>query len=186
MFKNEGISGKILAQKEIYKGPIFTLNKQKIKTPDGLTVDRDVILHGSAVTILAFTADQHVLLNSEYRVGVNAESLSLPAGLINEGETPVQAAKRELIEETGYQAKKIEIMTTSTVSAGFSTEKVVLVLAQIESTKTKQQHFDSDEFVNSQLIRYSHLKQLIAQGRVRSSQAIATVGYYEMFCKDKQ
>lgn len=185
MFKNEGLPGEILDSKQIYKGPIFTLSQQKIKTPDGLTIDRDVILHGSTVTILAFTPNQHVLLNTEYRVGVNAESLSLPAGLINEGETPLQAAKRELIEETGYQTTKTEIMTTSTVSAGFSTEKVTLILAQIEPQKTESQHFDSDEFVNSQLIRYSHLKQLIAQGRIRSSQAIAAVGYYEMFCKNK-
>lgn len=181
MFKNEGKTGKIVAQKQVYAGPIFQLDKQKIETPDGLLVNRDVIVHQTAVTILAFTSDQHVLLNTEYRVGVNAESLSLPAGLINANETAEEAAKRELLEETGYEATKVQELTIITASEGFSTEKVILVVAQINPVKKAAQHFDADEFVNSQLIRYDHLKQLIKQGRIRSAQAIATVGYYEMF-----
>ncbi|WP_412988538.1 NUDIX hydrolase [Pediococcus siamensis] len=185
MFKNEGVAGEILAQKIIYTGPIFKLSKQKIKTPDGLTVDRDLILHQDAVTVLAFTPDQHVLINTEYRVGVNAESLSLPAGLINEGETPVMAAKRELQEETGFQAHQIEVMTTVTPSSGFSSEKVILVLARIDAVPTAQRHFDADEYVNSQLIRYEHLKELIQHNRVRAAQAVAAVGYYEMFYKNR-
>ncbi|WP_226997391.1 hypothetical protein [Pediococcus damnosus] len=74
-------------------------------------------------------------------------------------------------------------LTTITASEGFSTEKVVLIVAQIDPAKKIAQHFDADEFVNSQLIRYDHLKRLIKQGRIRSAQAIAAVGYYEMFGK---
>lgn len=85
LFEKVGRPGKVLSTTPVYHGPIFDLVKQTIETPDGLEVKRDLIQHGNAVTILAMTADDQVVLGSEYRVGRNAETISLPAGLINTG-----------------------------------------------------------------------------------------------------
>lgn len=183
MLEKLGKNGKILAEKAIYQGQIFKLVQQEIQTPDQMTVKRDVVLHKPAVAVLALTPEQQVVVNVEYRAGVNHESLSLPAGLLNDGETPLVAAKRELQEETGYVARNLKIMTTITSSEGFTDEKVTLVLAQIEADQQATKHFDHDEFVTSGLMAYQDLRTKIQTGTVTSAQTVSAVGFYELFCR---
>ena len=99
--------GTILSETPHYHGPIFDVVTQNIKTPDGLTVQRDLIRHANAVAMLALTDDGRVLVNREYRVAVNREVYALPAGLMDPGEDWATAASRELQEETGYIIKKV-------------------------------------------------------------------------------
>lgn len=178
---NAGRTGKIQAEKQLYHGPIFKLVQRQIKTPDQLTVSRDVVLHQPAAAILALTADHQVVLNTEFRAGVNHESLSLPAGLLNPGEDPITAAKRELHEETGYIAHDLHKLTTITSSEGFTNERVTLVLAKIDPQEKIATNFDRDEFVNSQLIPLTQLVDLIKAGTVQSAQTVAAVSYYTAF-----
>ncbi|MFD0898213.1 NUDIX hydrolase [Loigolactobacillus binensis] len=180
---NAGRRGKLLTEKTLYRGPIFDLVQRHITTPDQITVQRDVILHQPAVAILALTADQQVVVNSEYRAGVDQESIALPAGLINPNEAVLTAAKRELSEETGYVAAKLQELTTVTSSEGFTDERVTLVLATIDAKHRVATHFDADEFVNSQLVPFADLITLIQKGTVQSAQTVAAVSYYLAFCQ---
>ncbi len=117
MLKRPQTTGQVLSSQSVYNGPIFKVLQQTIKTPDGLTVHRDLVEHGEAVVMLAMTADrQQVLVNQEYRVGLNGEAIALPAGLIDPGEDPVTAAKRELAEETGYIASDLRPFTSMMAS----------------------------------------------------------------------
>lgn len=184
IFPKAGRAGKILAQEDLYQGPIFNLVKQTIETPDGLKVKRDLIDHGNAVTILALTPDDQVVLNSEYRVGQNAETISLPAGLINEGEDPITAAKRELQEETDYIAKSPQVMTQITSSEGFTSEIVSLVLTHIDPNEHGERHFDHDEFVNTQLVPLVDVIALMRDGKLRSAQAVCALNWYLNFERD--
>jgi len=179
-----GRKGKILKQKEVYQGPIFKLVKQTIETPDGLTVERDLIQHGDAVTILAITPDDRIVLNTEYRVGLNAETISLPAGLINAGEDPLPAAERELQEETGYLAHDSQIMTKITSSEGFTTETVNLILTHIDPTERGERHFDADEFVNNELVPLKKVVALLQAGKIHSAQAVCALTWYLNFVRE--
>ncbi|ANK60357.1 NUDIX hydrolase [Loigolactobacillus backii] len=176
-----GRQGNILAEKVLYVGPIFSLVQQKIKTPDDLTIQRDVVQHRPAVAMLAMTSDQQVLINVEYRAGTNSENIALPAGLINPGEDVLAAAKRELQEETGYVATNLREMTTVTSSEGFTDEKVTLILADISREMLAAKHFDQDEFVNSQLMPFTKVKELVQQGVIHSAQTVSAIGYYLAF-----
>ncbi|MFC6182349.1 NUDIX hydrolase [Lactiplantibacillus daowaiensis] len=176
-----GRAGKILKQEQVYQGPIFNLLKRTIETPDGLRVERDLIDHGNAVTILALTADDQVVLNTEYRVGRNAETISLPAGLINPGEQPLVAATRELQEETGYIAHDSRVMTAITSSEGFTNETVHLILTHIDPTEHGERHFDADEFVNTQLVPLTQVIDLMRAGKLRSAQAVCALNWYLNF-----
>ncbi|ETY73431.1 NUDIX hydrolase [Lactiplantibacillus fabifermentans T30PCM01] len=183
-FKNLGRTGTVLSKKQVYDGPIFKLYKETIKTPDGLEVERDLIDHGNAVTILAMTADDQVVLGSEYRVGRNAETVSLPAGLINGDEDPLVAAKRELQEETGYVAHDSQVMTAITSSEGFTNETVTLVLTHIDANERAERHFDHDEYVNTQLVPLAEVIAMMKRGEIRSAQGLCALNWYLNFVRE--
>ncbi len=183
IFKNVGRAGKVLKSTPVYHGPIFDLVKQEIETPDGLKVERDLIDHGNAVTILALTADDQVVLGSEYRVGRNAETVSLPAGLINGDEDPLVAAQRELEEETGYLAHDSQVMTQISSSEGFTNETVSLILTHIDPQEHGQKHFDHDEYVNTKLVPLTEVIAMMKRGEIRSAQGICALSWYLNFIR---
>ncbi|WP_125703352.1 NUDIX hydrolase [Lacticaseibacillus daqingensis] len=177
--------GRILASRPVYTGPIFTVAKQTIDTPDGLRVERDLIHHAPAVAILAITPDDQVIVNREYRVGVNRESFALPAGLINPGETPLAAAKRELVEETGYAVQTLTPLCAVHSSEGMTDELVHLMLATIDPTQRTATHFDQDEFVTAQLVPLPTVIAAVKDGRITSAQSVSALSYYMAFCRQE-
>ncbi len=177
--KLERTPGIIKSTKTAYAGPIFNIEKQVIETPDGLTVQRDLVDHAPAVVILALTADgQQALIGREYRVGVNREAIALPAGLINPGETPEAAARRELAEETGYAVQELRPLITVTASEGMTNELQHCFVATIDPEKRTEKHFDADEFVTTELVDLTAITAAINDGTITSAQTIATVMYY--------
>ena len=171
--------GKITAEKTAYSGPIFKIKQLTIDTPDGLTIERDLIDHAAAVVVLAMTADgRQALIGREYRVGVNREAIALPAGLINAGETPETAAKRELAEETGYVAQNLKPLLTITASEGMTNEVQHCFLAIIDPNEKTDKHFDADEYVTTELVPFVDIIAAIEAGEITSAQTISTVMYY--------
>ncbi len=185
MFERWHKKGEILDRKQVYSGPVYGVQKLHIKTPDGLTVERDLIKCDPTVTILAMTSDQKIVMNSEYRVGINAESVSLPAGIINPGENSLAAAKRELQEETGYVASSVKEMINITSSEGFMDQTCALMLVKFDPKNRVSTHFDHDEFVSSSLVDYSQVMDWIKQGKINTAQTISAVTYFTLFEKNQ-
>ncbi|WP_040534213.1 NUDIX hydrolase [Schleiferilactobacillus shenzhenensis] len=174
--------GKIISEKEVFQGRIFSVSQRQIHTPDGLTVERDVVTHIPAVVVLALTPDrQQALLNVEYRAGINAESYSLPAGLLDPGETALEAAVREVKEETGYVLTQPQAMTQVSTSEGFSSETNTLAWGIVDPNDRGHQHFDRDEFVNSKLVPFTDIVAAVKDGTIHAGQAVAAVTYYLSF-----
>lgn len=187
MLKRPQTTGQVLSSQSVYNGPIFKVLQQTIKTPDGLTVHRDLVEHGEAVVMLAMTADrQQVLVNQEYRVGLNGEAIALPTGLIDPGEDLVTAAKRELAEETGYIASDLRLFTSMMASEGFTNERITAVMATIDPNQRTERHFDQDEFVTTNLVPFTDLVTAVRDGEVTSAQTIAAVSYYLAFIASAQ
>ncbi|MEE8824211.1 NUDIX hydrolase [Lentilactobacillus sunkii] len=183
MFKTWHQSGKILDDKNVYKGRVFSVDQLHIQTPDGLKIERDLIKTDPTITILALSPDGQVVMSSEYRAGVNGDSVSLPAGIVNPGETSEQAAVRELREETGYVATSVIKMTRITSSEGFMDQFADLMLIKFNPEERVQRHFDKDEFVNSELVPLDQVIEWIKEGKVNTAQAVSSIGYYMMFIK---
>ncbi|WP_179395407.1 NUDIX hydrolase [Lacticaseibacillus absianus] len=181
-----GHSGRILSTDTVYTGPIFSVLKQTIDTPDGLRVTRDLIQHAPAVAMLALTVDDQVLVNREYRVGVNRESFALPAGLMEPDETPTAAAMRELAEETGYLAQAVTPLVAIHSSEGMTDELVHLMLVTLDVDQRTARHFDQDEFVTTALVPLDTVITAMRDGRITSAQSVAALSYYMAFIRPTQ
>lgn len=116
-------------ERVIHKGAVITVVTGEFQTPDGQIIERDIVRHQGAVSVVPVLGDE-VILVRQYRAAVNKEMLELPAGKRDvDGESPEATANRELIEEIGYSAGSLALLTTFYNSVGFSDEYSYVYLA---------------------------------------------------------
>lgn len=168
---------RVISSKNVFSGPIFTVVSQQVQEPDGVNVRRDVVQHPGSIVILAVdeTAgkEPRVLLERQYRHAAEARLWELPAGSLEPGEDKLAAAKRELLEETGYTAKKWQKAMYFYVSPGFLTESMQVYLAQ-GLTKGKAQPEDDERIA----VRFFSLRQALAMltsGRIIDAKTVAGI-----------
>ena len=116
-------------EQEIYAGRVVTLRLKHVRQPDGRVVLREVVEHAPGAAVVAVDADGSVLLVRQSRPAVDSRLLELPAGLVDPGESPDECAVRELAEETGFTASRLEPLVRFYSSPGFCTELLHLFVA---------------------------------------------------------
>lgn len=115
---------------EIFKGYIISVVNGRFRAPDGSAFERDIVRHPGAVAVVPVLDDGSLVLVRQYRAPVDAEVLELPAGIRDvAGEAPVETARRELTEETGYRAAHMEPLVRFQNSVGHSDEEIEIFLA---------------------------------------------------------
>ena len=113
-----------------FSGRIVSVRVDEVETPSGRRATREVVERPDTVSVLAVDDKGRVLFVRQYRYAVGRETLEIPAGTIDPGETPEEAARRELREETGYDCEELEPLITYYPAAGYSTEKMTIYLAK--------------------------------------------------------
>jgi len=126
---------RLLSSKLAYKGKVFSVFSDTVEEPGGIRNTRDVIRHNGSVVILAIDeskdpGDPDVILERQYRHAAGQFLLELPAGRVEPGEAPLAAAKREMIEETGFRARRWTLLTKYFASPGFLGEWMQIYLAR--------------------------------------------------------
>jgi ADP-ribose pyrophosphatase len=167
---------KVLSSKIVYQGKVFKVTSDKVKEPNGITATRDVIRHSGSVVILPVdeTGDEpRILLERQYRYAAQSYLWELPAGRIDPGESALAGAKRELIEETGYRAKKWKRVLRFYASPGFLDETMEIFLAR-ELTIGEAEPED-DESIECHLVPLSEAVDMIFSGKIHDGKAIAGV-----------
>src|SRR5580700_11822377 len=114
---------KLLSSTEISNTPIFRVTLDRAIDPDGFEIKRAIVQHGGSAVMMPVDDRGRILLVRQYRLPARQYLWELPAGRLDEGETPLKAAKRELQEETGYSAKKWEKLASYFPSPGYVSEK---------------------------------------------------------------
>lgn len=161
---------KLLSSETIFKGRIFDIRVDTIREGE-IEYKREIVVHQGSAVIVPVFGDGTVALVRQYRHAAGSYQLELPAGGIEPGETFEQAAARELEEEIGFRAGKIEKLTEFYVSPGFLTEKMYVFLAT-ELTATVQS-LDDDEIVEIARIPLADAVQMVHDGRIEDAKTIA-------------
>ena len=162
----------MLASRELYRGKIITLNRDTVRLPDGTTTDMDVARHPGASAVVPFMSgplgdEPQILMLRQYRFAAGGYLYEIPAGRLDEGETPVECALRELKEETGCTADHMEPMTSILTTPGFTDEVIHLFMA---TGLTHGEHNrEADEFVDLVIMRLSEALERISSGEITDS-----------------
>jgi ADP-ribose pyrophosphatase len=172
---------KILKSEMIYKGPVFGVRRDVVLEPGGVRATREVITHPGSVVVLPVLKDGRILMIRQYRHATRQYLWELVAGRIDEGEPVKAAAARELLEETGYQAKRFSIFLDVFPTPGFLEERMYLLLAE-GLTEGKAQP-EEDEKIFSRAFQAKKLKQMMKRGRLRDAKSIAGLLYYFIFIR---
>lgn len=120
---------KITSSREVFKNKLFTVVDEVAQDPDGFEIHRSIVRHPGSAVMLAIDDDQRILLVKQFRLPAEQYLWELPAGRLDPGESPLQAAKRELREETGYQAANWTDLASFWASPGYVGEKMNVFLA---------------------------------------------------------
>lgn len=157
----------------VYRGRVVNLRVDTVRLPGGTVTQREIVEHGETICVVPLDEDGNVLLVEQYRKPVGRRLLEVPAGGIDEGETPEEATRRELQEETGYTAGRLQHLTTFWLTPGFCTERMHAYLATgLERSSLKP---DEDENIRVVPTPLNDVLGLIQSNVIRDAKSIAVL-----------
>lgn len=189
---------RILSSRIAYQGPVFHVTTDQVEEPGGIRARRDVVRHSGSIVVLAISEGKNlrppanrgshrrttrsraqtasealILLERQYRHAAQSMMWELPAGRIDEGESPLAAARRELLEETGYTARAWKRILHFYVSPGFLDETMTIYLARdLQAGEAKP---EADEKIAIHFFPLSTARRMVMTGRIRDAKTIASI-----------
>lgn len=171
------IPEKTLSSNVAYRGRILNLRIDKVALPNGRVSTREVIEHAPAVAVIPEMEDGTVLLVEQFRYAVNGALLEIPAGIVEDGEDPVEAAHRELMEEIGYDAESLVEVGRFYTSPGFSNE--VIILYHATGLRPARLEADDDEFIRVVGVPAEQLAEMFSGQGVMDAKSMAAVWWFQ-------
>ncbi len=169
-------SARVLSSRLVYRGPVFWVTSERVLEPSGVRVLREVVRHTGSVVILATEENRReplVLFERQYRHAAESYLWELPAGRIDKGEKALAAAKRELLEETGYTASRWKKILKFYASPGFVAEPMTVFWARGLQAGPAQP--EADEVIEQHLVPLSKAVRMIMRGTIRDGKTISSV-----------
>jgi ADP-ribose pyrophosphatase len=169
---------RVLSSKPAYRGPAFWVTTDQVLEPSGVRARRDIVRHTGSIVVLAVddsrsTRDPLILLERQYRHAAERYLWELPAGRIDEGEKELAAAKRELLEETGYSARHWKRILRFWASPGFVAEAMSIFLATGLRAGTAQP--EADEVIQVSFVPLSKAVQMVVRNTIQDAKTISGV-----------
>ena len=167
---------RLVSSRTVYRGPVFWVTTDHVLEPGGVKVRRDLIHHSGSVVVLAVddsVSVPRVLLERQYRHAAKDFLWELPAGRIDAGEQELAAAKRELIEETGYRADRWRRILKFYASPGFVAETMSVFLAT--GLREGEAEPEDDEIIHKRMVPLPTVVKMILNGTIRDAKTISSV-----------
>jgi 8-oxo-dGTP pyrophosphatase MutT (NUDIX family) len=155
----------------LHKGRVFSLVNENYTLENGVTSEIDFIQHPGAAAMVPLLNNQEVVLIKQYRHAIREFIWEIPAGTLDAGESPLNCARRELVEETGYSADEWHQLATITPLPGCSDERIHIFLAS--DLKPAEQHLDDDEMLNVHTVKFNAALQMILAGEISDGKTIS-------------
>lgn len=169
-------TARVLSRKLVYKGPAFWVTSEQVLEPTGVRTLREIVRHTGSIVILATQdrgKDPLILLERQYRHAAEGFLWELPAGRIDKGEAPLPAAKRELLEETGYTARRWKKIVKFFASPGFVAEPMTVFWAR--GLTPGQAQPEEDEVIEHRFVPLSQALRMVDRGIIRDAKTICSV-----------
>lgn len=180
---------KLVSSKLAFKGKVFNVFTETIIEPGGHKATRDIIRHNGSVVILAVDeainpSDPDIILERQYRQAAGQYLIELPAGTRNPNEPPLAAAKREMIEETGYRAKRWTMLVKYFASPGFLGEWMQIYLAQ--DIRQGKAALEEDEHLEVFRMPLSKVMKMVAAGEIHDGKTLIALSLYDAARRDSR
>ncbi len=170
---------KVLSSSTLYEGPVFGIRRDEVLEPTGVRTTREVITHPGSVVVLPVLPNGDIVMIRQYRHAARQYLWELVAGRIDAGESPREAAAREMIEETGFRARRFRIFLDVFPTPGFLEERMFILLA--EGLTAGEAEPEEDEKIISRAYKPKELEEMIRKGKLRDAKSIAGILYYLRF-----
>lgn len=169
----------MLESKEIFNGRVIRVTLDKVQLEDGTTSTREVVHHHGGACVLPVDADGNVTMVRQFRYALGEELWELPAGKLEAGEDPFEAAKRELGEECGLTADTYTELGVVYPTVGYDSERIYLWAA--EGLHTVGQHLDAGEFLDVVKMPFAQALGLVMDGIIKDSKTqVALLKYAQL------
>jgi ADP-ribose pyrophosphatase len=155
----------------LHKGRVFSLINENYTLENGVTSEMDFIQHPGAAAMVPLLNNREVVLIKQYRHAIREFIWEIPAGTLDAGESPLNCARRELVEETGYSADDWHKLATITPLPGCSDERIHIFLAS--DLKPAEQQLDDDEMLNVHPVKFIDALQMILAGKISDGKTIS-------------
>lgn len=163
----------LLKSEIVYPGHAFTIRRDTLRLPDGREARFDIVEHVGSVIILPLDTNGQMLFVRQYRQAAGLDLLELPAGTLDEGETPLECASREIREETGMAAGNLEPLGGFYLAPGYSTEYMYVYLAT--DLRYNPLEADADEFLSVERVPLAKALAMFERGDIQDAKSLAAI-----------
>ena len=157
----------------LHQGRSFSFVQENVTLENGITVDLDVVRHPGAAAIVPFIKNDELVMLKQYRHAIGQHIWEVPAGTLDSGEDPLECAKREIIEETGYSGRQWEKLGEITPVPGYSDERIHIFVAT--DLTPDQQRLDEDEVLDVHHVSFEKALRMIETGQIQDSKTISAL-----------
>lgn len=167
---------KVLNSELVFKGRVFSVRREAVIEPGGVKATREIVAHPGSVVVLPVFPDGRILMIRQYRHSVRQFLWELVAGSKDPGESFEVGARRELLEETGYRARRMRKLLDVFPTPGFVSENMVIFLA--EGLQLGKSQPESDEKIEVRIFGLREIEEWIRAGKIRDAKSVAGILYY--------